>query len=91
MITVSSAEAQNQFGKLLDTVQREPVVITRHGRPTAYVISPEDMRELQGIRQRRVQAAEDFKAFFARSDTRLTDDARHLTDDAVAELVKSAR
>lgn len=32
MITVTSVEAQNRFGQLLDTVQREPVVITRHGR-----------------------------------------------------------
>ena len=30
MITVTSVEAQNRFGQLLDTVQREPVVITRH-------------------------------------------------------------
>ena len=26
MITVTSVEAQNRFGQLLDTVQREPVV-----------------------------------------------------------------
>ena len=32
MIIVRSVEAQNRFGQLLDTVQREPVTITRHGR-----------------------------------------------------------
>lgn len=31
MITVTSVEAQSKFGQLLDTVQRESVVITRHG------------------------------------------------------------
>ena len=31
MITITSVEAQNSFGQLLDTVQREPVTITRHG------------------------------------------------------------
>jgi len=35
MIIMTSVEAQNNFGKLLDTVQREPVAITRHGRPAA--------------------------------------------------------
>ena len=39
MITVTSMEAQNRFGQLLDTVQREPVSVTRHGRPAAYIIS----------------------------------------------------
>ena len=46
MITKTSAEAQNQFGQLLDTVQREPVAITRHGRPAAFIISPRDMEPI---------------------------------------------
>lgn len=94
MITVSSAKAQNEFGKLLDTVQREPVVITRHGRPVALVVSPEDMkdlRELQMARHRRMQAMAEFEKFFAESDTRLTEEAQTLTDEAVVALVKDAR
>ncbi len=39
MITVTSVEAQNRFGQLLDTVQREPVTITRHGRTVAVLMS----------------------------------------------------
>ena len=50
MITVTSVEAQNKFGQLLDTAQREPVIITRHGRPAAYMISPQDMKEFQEAR-----------------------------------------
>lgn len=46
MIKMTSVAAQNGFGKLLDTVQREAVAITRHGRPTAFVVSPQDMEEL---------------------------------------------
>ncbi|MBP9059808.1 MAG: type II toxin-antitoxin system Phd/YefM family antitoxin [Rhodoferax sp.] len=38
-------EAQNRFGQLLDTVQREPVTITRHGRTAAFMVSPQDMQE----------------------------------------------
>jgi len=46
MRTMSSAEAQNHFGLLLDTAQREPVSITRRGRPVAYLFSPQDYMEL---------------------------------------------
>lgn len=38
----ASVEAQNHFGLLLDTAQREPVTITRRGKPVAYLMSPQD-------------------------------------------------
>ncbi len=50
MMKVSSVEAQNRFGQLLDKAQREPIIITRHGRPAAYLISPQDMDALQRAR-----------------------------------------
>ncbi|MCO5119953.1 MAG: type II toxin-antitoxin system Phd/YefM family antitoxin [Burkholderiaceae bacterium] len=40
MQTIPSLEAQNRFGELLDTAQREPVIITRRGRPVSLVLSP---------------------------------------------------
>jgi prevent-host-death family protein len=39
MATMTSLQAQNRFGEMLDTSQREPVVITRRGRPVSIVIS----------------------------------------------------
>ena len=39
MIKMTSLQAQNKFGELIDTSQREPVVITRHGRPISIVMS----------------------------------------------------
>jgi len=42
MLTMTSLAAQNQFGTLIDTSQRQPVAITRRGRPVAVVISYED-------------------------------------------------
>jgi len=39
MQTIPSLEAQNRFGELLDTAQREPVIITRRGRPVSLVLS----------------------------------------------------
>lgn len=42
MRTMTSVEAQNRFGELLDTAQREPVTITRRGRPVVYVVSQQE-------------------------------------------------
>ena len=42
MLTMTSLAAQNQFGMLIDTSQRQPVAVTRRGRPVAVVMSYED-------------------------------------------------
>lgn len=42
MQTITSVEAQNNFGRLMNTIPREPVVITKHGKSYAMVIQYED-------------------------------------------------
>jgi prevent-host-death family protein len=42
MLTMTSLAAQNQFGLLIDASQRQPVTVTRRGRPVAVVLSYED-------------------------------------------------
>lgn len=91
MITVTSAEAQNRFGQLLDTVQREPVTITRHGRAAAFIVSPQDMQDLQDARRKRSTAVKAFEAYFAKADATLTPAARELTDEDVVRMVKASR
>ncbi len=94
MITVTSVEAQSRFGQLLDTVQREPVVITRHGRTAAFIVSPQDMQDLQALqaaRRKRSAAVAEFEAAFAKSDAQLTPAARSLTDEDMLRLVKASR
>lgn len=91
MLTLTSVEAQNSFGKLLDAVQRDPVTITRHGRTAAFMVSPQDMQELQEARHARVGAVEAFEAFFAKSDATLTPAVASLTDKRIAKLARSAR
>jgi prevent-host-death family protein len=49
---MTSVEAQNRFGQLLDAAQREPVAITRHGRKAAFIVSPQDMAELTNARNK---------------------------------------
>jgi prevent-host-death family protein len=43
---MTSVEAQNHFGELLDAAQREPVTITRRGRPVAFVVSQQEYEVL---------------------------------------------
>ena len=57
MITMTSADAQNHFGELIDRSQREPVEVTRRGRVVAYVLSKQDAQELVSVRERRKHAA----------------------------------
>ncbi len=42
MDTISVSDAKNQFRALLDKVQLEPVIISKHGRPVAVIMSAED-------------------------------------------------
>ncbi len=91
MITVSSMEAQNRFGQLLDTVQREPVTITRHGRTAAFIISPRDMQDLQDARRKRTAAVDAFEAWSQKAAASALPDAAHLSDEDVLNMVKALR
>lgn len=95
MITVTSVEAQNRFGHLLDTAQREPVAITRHGRPTAFIVSPREMEELLSGRRKGSQAVAELEAWSAQAAKRTTAvqkvAAAALTDEDVVRMVHEAR
>jgi prevent-host-death family protein len=95
MVSITSAEAQNSFGKLLDTVQREAVAITRHGRPTAFVVSPQDMEELLDARRKRSRAVADLEAWRAqaakRTSAKQSAAAARLTDRDVNRMAHKAR
>jgi prevent-host-death family protein len=92
MITVTSVEAQNRFGELIDRSQREPVEVTRRGRTVAYVVSGPDMQELVSLRQRREEAAR-WYAHYRRNIAEQASQgpAAALTDDDVDELVHALR
>src|SRR5665213_2763608 len=92
MITKTSAEAQNQFGQLLDTVQREPVAITRHGRPAAFVISPREMEDFLAAQEfKRKQAVADLEAWREKARKSMTPEAEALTDEDIVRLVHELR
>ncbi len=92
MITVTSVEAQNRFGQLLDTVQREPVIITRHGRTAAFMVSPQDMQDLQAARDNKRQSAvAAFETWSQQAAASALPAAAELTDDDVVRMVKESR
>jgi len=91
MIKVTSVEAQNSFGKLLDSAQREPVVVTRHGRPAAFIVSPKDMDDLMDVRRKRSKTVAEFEAWSQRAAKVTAPAAAQLTDDDIVRLVRESR
>lgn len=91
MITMSSVEAQNRFGQLLDTAQRETVAVTRHGRPAVFIVSPQEMEDLLDARRRRGKAVAELEEWSAEGRKRATPAAAALTDEDVNRLVHEAR
>lgn len=91
MVTMTSGEAQNRFGQLLDTAQRETVAITRHGRAAAFLISPQEMAELLDARRRRSQAVAELERWSEKVSKRARSSAAALTDDEINRMVHAAR
>ena len=91
MVSITSVDAQNKFGQLLDTVQREPVSITRHGRPAAFIVSPRDMDELLDARRKRSRAVAELTAWSQKAKQKTTAAAAKLTDDEVNRVVHASR
>lgn len=49
MKTISSVEAQNNFGSLMDQAMRAPITITKHGKPRVIMLAYEDLPEIGRI------------------------------------------
>lgn len=95
MRTMTSLEAQNHFGEMIDTSQREPVLITRRGRPVSFVVSPQGdtkdalfqfMKVLGTLAPLRgKEAAGALEGFFARNDRAA--DAAELTEADISDMI----
>jgi prevent-host-death family protein len=48
MKAMTAADAKNSFGVFLDTVQHEPVVVTKKNRPVGMMLSMQDVKTLFG-------------------------------------------
>ena len=79
MRTISSVDAKNRFGQLLDAAPRAPVAVTKKGRPAAVVMSVEDYERMRGAAWERLFATMEM----ARKEAA----ARGLTDERLDELL----
>ena len=52
----SAHEAKTRFGTLLDTARREPVVIEKHGRAVAVVLSKEEFDDIEAMKLERLRS-----------------------------------
>ena len=89
MIVMTSVEAQNRFGELIDRAQREPIEITRRGRPVAYVLSEQDLIELRQVRKRRDEAARWYASYCRAAAT--PPEAAELSEENVSRIVHELR
>lgn len=57
MKTMSTADAKVKFDELLDTIQREPVIVTEENRPVGIMLSMQDVEDtVWGERARKADA-----------------------------------
>lgn len=93
MLTLTSVEAQSRFGELIDRSQREPIQVTRRGRPVAYVICDQDMQVLNDLNARRAAASKWFAQYSASNAQQVPDPQAlaALTDDDVNQMVHELR
>jgi len=45
MKTMTAVEAKTHFGRFLDNVQREPVIVTKKNRPVGVMLSMQDIED----------------------------------------------
>jgi prevent-host-death family protein len=57
MKSITALEAKNRFGEVLEAAQRQPVRITRNGRPSVVGISAESYARRQRMARERLQLA----------------------------------
>ncbi len=79
MIAYSASDAKQNFAAMVDAAAREPVVIRRHYRDVAMVISPEQYRKLHRLN------AEELMRFAESVGTEA--EKNGMTDEVLAEIL----
>ncbi len=57
MKAITAKDAKNKFGEMLDTAQREPLTIEKHGRAVAVIMSVQEYQQMKLERLRAKLAA----------------------------------
>jgi prevent-host-death family protein len=79
MVRVTATEFAKNFGRYREEAQREPVVITSHGRTSGYFVSPHEYAELERLRayERRVYRIEELPESIAQAISEAKMDPKH--------------
>ncbi len=72
MKTMTAREAKSHFGEFLDTMQREPVLVTKNNRPVGIMISMDDAADTL-IPEMFMEKEAGYDAWFAAKVTRSRD------------------
>lgn len=79
MQTISANRAKQSLGQVIDAAQREPVMIQKHNRPAAVVLSPHEYERLRGMN------VKEFSAFCDRIGRRAR--SRGLTERKLRKIL----
>jgi prevent-host-death family protein len=81
MLTLSANEAKQSFGRIIDEVQKGPVMIHKHNREAAIIMSPAEYDRLRGIN------VAEFSAFCDRVAKQAKENG--LTESGLSKLLAS--
>lgn len=81
MTTTNASDFQKRLGEFTDLARREPVMITRHGRPSLVLLAAEDYERLKVIEERSTKAIRTADLPNETIDAMKTADLSHLPPD----------
>ncbi len=82
MTTIAANQAKQNFGQVLDSAQREPVLIQKHNRPAAVLLSTQEYDRLRGLNR------SEFMDFCQRVGERA--ERTGLTEGGLADMLSEA-
>lgn len=80
MYSFTASEAKIQFGEVISKAMREPVSITKNGRPTVVVMSYEDFNAIEELK------LQNLKLILAKSIAQAENGQLHDMDDVFSDL-----
>ena len=81
MTTTNASDFQKRLGEFTDLARREPVMITRHGRPSLVLLAAEDYARLKMIEERSTKAIRTADLPAETIEAMKTADLSHLPSD----------
>lgn len=81
MATTSAGEFQKRLGEYSDLARREPVTVTRYGRPALVLLAAEDYQRLKRIEERVTRAVRTVDLPDETIEAMRTADLEHLPQD----------